>query len=308
MLHDIVPQPDSATLAIPPRRHGSRDIPQSIPMARPMSIPWTAVLLAGIAAATGPIAGPARGQSGPPNAAEEIRIEATRADDDPEGLPLPLACSWTCGNYPKESSAGWSPANQLRLIEAGHHLLPWFAQPAGGEATDIDEFTLHYYKPPLERARDLGLPVSFLGSQWESGLSGKPSIDLPAAENPNVVTVDGGVLPKVSPFGPVGPWRDIGRRVTHTPWMKRIQEWYPAPPRVFFISNNEHGKLTWAEAETERRYVERFGKGRDDDFKRAAVADGWIERYRALRQASRFWRTHRRSSTFRFCLLSRICG
>ena len=60
------------------------------------------------------------------------------------------------------------------------------------------------------------------------------------------------------------------------------QEWYPDPPLVLFISNNEHGKLAWTKAEQSQRYLDQYGRGRPDDFKRKVVADGWIERYGAL--------------------------
>ena len=72
--------------------------------------------------------------------------------------------------------------------------------------------------------------------------------------------------------------------------MKQIQQWYPSPPLVVFLSNNEHAKLNWTEADTDQRYLEQHGKGRDDDFKpgwsptagssgtaccRTACARGW---------------------------------
>ncbi len=236
----------------------------------------------------------------PGNVADDIRREATRANDDPGGRPLPLACSWTCGHFTKDTSAGWRPANQLRLIAAGHHLLPWFAHPTGAVPTDPQAFALTYYRAAIEQARELRLPLTFVASQWESGLSRKPYLDLPPAENPNVVTVDGKVQPRVSPFGPVAPWRAIGRTHTDNPWLKQLQEWYPDPPLVIFLSNNEHAKLKWPEVEQERRYLEQYGLGRADDFKRKLVGDAWTERYRALQAglreglASPAWRQNSR--------------
>ena len=214
--------------------------------------------------------------------AKEIREEATRTNSDSAGHPLPLACSWCCGHFPSDLSAGWRPENQLRLIAQGHHLLPWFAHPLGDVPADPEAFGVKYYKAAIERARDLKLPLTFVASQWESFLSGKPYVDLPAAQNPNVVTAEGKIQPRVSPFGPVAPWREVGRTHTDNPWMKQIQQWYPDPPLIIFLSNNEHGKLHWTEVETEPRYIEKFGKGRDNNFKRQVVVDGWIERYRAL--------------------------
>jgi hypothetical protein len=80
--------------------------------------------------------------------------------------------------------------------------------------------------------------------------------------------------------------------------MKRIQEWYPDPPLVVLISNNEHAKLAWNEVEKSQRYLDKYGKGKSDDFKRKVVGDGWIERYQALQGgmrdglASEHWKKH----------------
>jgi hypothetical protein len=219
--------------------------------------------------------------------AKEIREESLRCSNDPDGYPLPLVCSWHCGHYTGDAVAPWRPENQMRLIAQGHHLLPWFAHPTGELPNDPDSFVLKYYREPIERAREWQLPLTFIASQWESGLSGKPYIDLPAEQNPNVVTPEGKVLTKVSPFGPVAPWREIGASHTNNAWMKQIQQWYPHPPLVVFLSNNEHSKLAWTEVETDARYLAQYGQNRDAEFQRKVVADGWIERYRSLQEGMR---------------------
>ena len=142
---------------------------------------------------------------------EQIRREASRPNASDEGRPLPLACSWQCGEYPGPSCAGWRPENQMALIEQGHYLLPWFSHPASAPVpTDRDDFFFTYYETAIKKARQLRLPLTFIASQWESGLSQKPYIDLPCEDNPNVVAADGKILPQVSPFGPVAPWPEIG--------------------------------------------------------------------------------------------------
>ncbi|MDA1138822.1 MAG: hypothetical protein O3B01_09595 [Planctomycetota bacterium] len=221
--------------------------------------------------------------------ANSIRTEATRKNFGEEGRPLPLAASWTCGHFQQDRSAGWRPENQMRLIEKGHHLLPWFSHPSTKDEVpdDPNNFWIRYYKAPIDRARELKLPLTFIASQWESALSRQPYVDLPADKNPNVVTTEGRIETKVSPFGPVGPWKELGATFTDNPWMKAIQSWYPDPPLVIFLSNNEHHKLRWKDVETSKRYIEQHGEGRDDDFKRKAVADGWVERYRALQSGIR---------------------
>jgi hypothetical protein len=215
--------------------------------------------------------------------AAEIRAEAARANDDPGGRPLPLASHWTTGIHPR--SKGWAPANQMALIARGRHLLPWFQLPApeGGD----DEAFRAYYEQPIRRARELRLPIAFVDSQWERILGQSPYFDLPAAKNPNVIAPDGKVLHLLSPFGPVAPWRDVGKRLAASRRMKMLQAWYPDPPLVVFVSNNEQAKLTWTDVGKSSRYLSAYGTERDANFKRKVVADGWIERYRALQSAMR---------------------
>ncbi len=64
--------------------------------------------------------------------------------------------------------------------------------------------------------------------------------------------------------------------------MQKLQRWYPNPPLVLFVSNNEAAKLAWWEVETSKRYVDLYGLGKDDNFKRQVVGDAWVPRYRAL--------------------------
>lgn len=226
----------------------------------------------------------------PKSAAEGVRAEAVRSNADPEGRPLPLACSWTCGHYPQPPSAGWRPENQIRLIEQGHFLLPWFdhtscREPVPGQG----DFFFKYYEAAMKRAAELKLPLVFIASQWERELSVPelPYFKLPPEQNPNVVDAEGKILPMVSPFGPVEPWKQIGRTITDIPRVKKLQEWYPDPPLVIFLSNNEHTRLQWPEVEKDARYLAKNGKGKPAEFKRQAVAEGWIERYRALQAGLR---------------------
>lgn len=219
--------------------------------------------------------------------ARAIRQETTRAHRDAEGYALPLASSWTCGDVASPLSAGWRPANQMRLIAAGHYLLPWFAHPPLAAKPSAAEFMSAYYKEPIARARALNLPITLIATQWERLLSEPPYLGMPAAQNPNVVTPEGKVLAKVSPFGPVQPWRDVGRIWTAAPAVEQLQRMYPDPPLVVFLSNNEHSKLDWTDREGDARFVARHGENRDAAFKREQIAAGWIERYRALQDGMR---------------------
>lgn len=223
--------------------------------------------------------------------AERIRAEALR----PSSLtdrPLPLAAHWNLG----EVENGFAPDYQMRMIAAGHHLLPWFRLPNPEWRADDPQWT-KYYQFPLAQASRLALPISLVSTQWESLLSTDSAyFDLPASENPNVIGPDGKARREVSPFGPVKWWREVGRKWTASPLARRLQQWYPNPPLVIFVSNNEHARLAWMKAEEDRHYLQRYGRGRSDDFKRRVVGEGWIERYRALQEGmreglqSRAWR------------------
>lgn len=210
------------------------------------------------------------------NVAKEIREEAIKIHGRDKEYPLPLAAHWNTG----QQKNGFSPGYQMRMIEKGHFLLPWFQLPEPGYSADY-----RYYENAIKKAAKLKLPISFVGTQWEKILSENPAYYyLPPEKNPNVVNRDGHILRKVSPFGPVGSWRDVGKRWTTQRIFKMLQAWYPDPPLIMFISNNEHAKLRWEEAEQESRYLSSYGSGKDDNFKRKVVGDGWIERYRALQQ------------------------
>ena len=208
--------------------------------------------------------------------AEQIRTEATRPDTS-EVRPLPLASHWTAGDH--KLSEDWGLHTQLKLIDEGHYLLPWLSHPRK-ERPEL--------QPRIEKLAELKLPFVLLATQWESLLTNDPGyMGLPAEKNPNVVELDGKIKKAVSPFGPIEPWREVGRTWTDNAGMKQLQQLYPDPPLVIFLSNNEHGKLRWTQVETSKRYVNKYGKGKEDHFKRRVVADGWIERYRALQEGMR---------------------
>ena len=243
-----------------------------------MRLAWRLVALAGLLAAG----------CRTPGTAAQIRAAATQPSTGSAGHPLPLASHWTTGSH--RLSQPWGPATQLAWIGAGHRLLPWLGHPAISQqptATDEAAFTWYGYEPALRELARQHLPFTLVCTQWESLLSKGDYLALPPEQNPNVVTADGAILPKVSPFGPVSAWREAGRAWTDNPFMRRLQAFYPDPPQVLFLSNNEHGKLQWHEAETDRRYLAQYGAGRDDTFKRQVVGDAWIERYRALQAGMR---------------------
>src|SRR5262245_1655020 len=212
-----------------------------------------------------------------------IRAEALRPNDSSDGRPLPLVGHWNTGTEP----GGFNPDYQIRMIEQGHHLLPWFQMPSI-DLLRNDPRWVSYYEAAIKRAAELKLPISLVGTQWESLLvSDSAYFNLPPENNPNVVGPDGTPRRELSPFGDPQVWREVGMRWTASSVMRRLQELYPDPPLVLFISNNEQPKLTWKRVEEDKRYLETYGRGRSDDFKRGAVGDAFITRYRALQDGMR---------------------
>ena len=218
--------------------------------------------------------------------AVRIRHEALLPPNGPAGRPLPLLGHWNMGGQ----GQGWTPQYQLELLDRGTPLLPWFGWPQGDP--DKDEKAAQrfrdYYADLMDRCRQLRLPISFRGTQWEAILVGKEYRQLPPDECPAVITPEGQAINKLCPFGPIDKWRDPATVYVDTPAMKLLQQWYPDPPLVLFVSNNEAPDLRWHQAETlSQRYLDRFGTGRSDEFKRQAVARGWMERYPVMFQAMR---------------------
>lgn len=206
--------------------------------------------------------------------AEEIRYEATLSNNSTIGRPLPLAGHWNTGSV----AGGFTPAYQMGMIEKGHFLLPSFHLPIAGITLSSS-----YFEEPIKKAAALKIPISFISTQWESLLTtDRKYFSLPSEQNPNVIDAEGNVLPKVCPFGPTAPWFEVGKTRTSNTTLNQLQGWYPDPPLVLFVSNNEHPRLKWTEVEKSQRYLTLYGKGQDDNFKRSVVGDGWITRYRTL--------------------------
>ena len=133
-------------------------------------------------------------------------------------------------------------------------------------------------------------------------LVGKEYREGPESQWAGVISPDGERVPRLSPFGAVEPWKDPAAEYVGTAAMKRAQAIYPEPPLVLLVSNNEPPDLRWSKhgplEEISKRYLDRYGKGRDDAFRRRVVAEGWMERYpvmfKAMREAfvSDAWRAN----------------
>lgn len=190
--------------------------------------------------------------------------------------PLPLIGHW---NNSKNRDDLY-PLCQFAFIGKDYPLIPWLSMPRPW-ANNTDP---HNSDKALELSKQLGVPVSFRGTQWERIFYDTDEfLTLPPEKNPNLWDDESGkIKSKVSPFGPIKRWREAGRKWASTETVKQYQKQYPNPPLVIFLSNNEASRLEWHEVEKSRRYVNEHGKGRSDEFKKQKVAEGWEERYQAL--------------------------
>jgi len=218
-------------------------------------------------------------------AAAEIRTEAMLPPNGRTGRPLPLVSHWNMGSGGK----GWTPQYQVELLNQGCHILPWMGWPQGDIDTkpESEKRFSDYYDNLFAICRELKLPISFRGTQWEAILVGRDYRDLPPEKCPAVITPEGAVIRKLSPFGPIEPWRDPAKVYVDTPGMRKLQQMYPDPPLVLFVSNNEAPDLRWHQTEQSKRYLDKYGSGRSDSFKREVVARGWMQRYPVMFEAMR---------------------
>jgi hypothetical protein len=215
-------------------------------------------------------------------AVEAIRSAALARPDNTEERPLPLAASWNIG----ELATGFEPSYQIDQIAQGRYLLPWFGlsvpRPPPGEGFNYPQVTdgPQYYEAAIRYLAQHHLPLSFVSTQWEALLS-----ELSAAYPTE--------LP-LSPFDAVEPWRAVGTKWAQHPTLRRLQQLYPDPPLVVFVSNNERSKRTPAELHA----TWRANADAALIARRRAIGDAWVERYRALQHGFRdgldapLWRKH----------------
>lgn len=232
----------------------------------------------------GAAAGIARGQTPEEHAIEAIR--ATAVSRPTEIYPLPLAASWNDGSV----ATGFGPPYQIEQIRAGRYLLPWFyLRPPPADDSPTESYAVPsdamYYESAIRYLAQHRLPLSFESTQFESIL--RRLAPEYARTGP-----DGKPLP-LSPFDPIEPWYAAGREWAHQGALRRLQELYPDPPLVLFVSNNEQAKMS------PRDLHAAAGPTADADTtaRRRAIGDAWIERYRALLRGFRdgltpAWRAH----------------
>ncbi len=208
--------------------------------------------------------------------AEARAIAAILRDSNPRvpgaEHPLPLAASWSTGLSP----LGFSPAWQVEQIRRGRYLLPWFwmevppvRPPEDPGYSDV--FDAIYYGSAIGYLAQHRLPLAFDMPPWEILLS---RVSPAYAKH----TDSGGHPILISPFGPISPWYEAGRAWARDPSLLQLQQLYPDPPLVLFISDNESSKLTADDLHAPYS----VHPSRQIIARRHAIGDAWIARYKAM--------------------------
>jgi hypothetical protein len=194
--------------------------------------------------------------------------------------PLPFAANWEDGH--NNQLTGFSPEWQIDKIEKGHNILLSFTYYFRFGDSFINAYLDEYYKNPIEKASQYGIPIVIKTTQPEALLSGEPWVNLPPEENPNVVESDGTVQTRVSPCGPIEHWETVGecwvnplllldagypesRDWWSNPILAQLQNWYPDPPTVIWLSNNEASDIDYREIQEDYRFEEAYSGNPDYD-------------------------------------------
>lgn len=201
-------------------------------------------------------------QPGGLDTAGQIRAAALAVSGTTADYPLPLAGSWATGMTP----GGFDPGHQLELIARGHRLLPWFQL----REPWLSALPSSYYEDATRAAARLRLPLTLVATQWDRLVA----INLSARRDFN---------DPLSPFSPLAAWYEAGLAWGRHPMLARMQELYPAPPRILMLSNNEQARLSWQDL----RSLGLVDASLSDEQVRRLAGDAWIERYRELMRGIR---------------------
>ena len=225
-------------------------------------------------------------------AATDLEAWSTQPATSPQGRPLPVAMHMLDDD----------PQYVAGLVKAGHHVMPMLDNPVfrvhhdtiltPKNAARLDELWEKDWKPRLEEARKLKLPIMFFGGNWAVDLVdyearrikfGKEEI--PKEKRAAVSIVGDRIYNKIAdPLGPTEAWKEYGRFWTGNVIMKRMQEVYPDPPLVLFGDNAETGELhdlnMFMKSE---RFQAKHGQGpHTPAFAAKILQDGYRERYTAM--------------------------
>ena len=208
--------------------------------------------------------------------AGSITAELEKAFGTGKEFALPLIAQWNAGT--PDYGDGLDPMYMIDKLQQGEHILvSWKLNPYYD--VNLED---SYYEESIKKAAELHLPLVFLLPSPESALyQDNFYFSLSKKENPNLVTNENEVLAKLSPFGPDDVWSKVGKDWGSMDILAKIQEWYPNPPFVLFVSEDEANKLNWSEVnESSRNTLD----DNDENFVRSYVNAQWIEKYRQLHE------------------------
>lgn len=254
--------------------------------------------------------GRAVAQTPAPTVVEEIRREAAKQNNDPGGRPLPLAAHWQQGANSGTTGPTYNSFVQRDLILQGHHLLPNVPMPGQNGSTYTDYSA---YEPLIKQyaAWDLPMTVRDTNTHTNAGFlaSWGSSTVYPTAVTPYIQrysstypssTTFSRFTTYFDPQGPIEAWQDAGQKMITQPAMAQIQQWYPDPKRVLFLSNNEDkfvkgqyiDNIT-GNSDTDlnvrsKRFIDQYGLGHSRQFKNHVVGAGYARVFGGLIDSMRY--------------------
>ncbi len=172
-------------------------------------------------------------------------------DANPDEPPLPLAANWNC-----KSGNGYGPAWQFAKMKQGHHLL----------------FTFRFGRGEADQA-------------WQDRL--QPIFAWLAEQKAPICLRWGNLINDVkdrSPFSPKELWRSAGKAMmeAHAAKLKLMQQWYPDPPQIVMLSNNEGKAPRMKKVLKSEAFQSKHGDVKDEMAQQKIVGGGFVERYKAL--------------------------
>ncbi len=198
-----------------------------------------------------------------------------------EEHPLPFAANWEDGH--NNRLKGFNPGWQMDMVEKGHHILLKFTYNVNYADWFINTYLEDYFEDPIRKAAKYDIPIVLGTTQPEAILSDNngPWLSLPPDSNPNLVDTNGIVHGVVSPCGPVEPWETVGECWVNTsllaglgftprgwwndPLLSRFQNWYPDPPFVIWLSNNEASDMDCGDIDEDYRFRDAYSGDPDYD-------------------------------------------
>jgi len=150
--------------------------------------------------------------------------DGSSSDGSTDGHRLPLAANW---NSPE--GRGFSPQWQIDKIREGHHLLFTYRLEKGDP--EPNQQWRDRYKPIFEELNERDAPLCMRWGNW---------LD---------------VIDDRSASSPVDQWRASGKEMLeqYQGKLELMQKWYPDPPYIVMLSNNEGQAPDNGEA-----YIERY--------------------------------------------------